>query len=123
MLEHSDVVGGVGGSSPSTPTKASKCGSLILFLNSCASVMIFYVYILQSNRNRHYIGFTSDLESRVYKHNKKHTGFAGTSEEWKVLKFVTLSDKFEALRLEKYLKSLKNWKKALEYLDKIKHFG
>ena len=85
--------------------------------------MIFYVYILQSNRNRHYIGFTSDLESRVYKHNNKHKGFTGTSEEWKVLKFVALSDKFEALRLEKYLKSLKNWKKALEYLDKIKHFG
>jgi len=81
--------------------------------------MSYYVYILKSNRNRHYIGSTSNLESRLYKHNHKHKGFTGTSESWEILKFVSCNNKEEAQKLERYLKSLKNFRKALEYIDKL----
>jgi predicted GIY-YIG superfamily endonuclease len=37
--------------------------------------MSYFVYILESNRPRHYIGFTSNLEERLIKHNSKHKGF------------------------------------------------
>jgi len=34
----------------------------------------YYVYILKSEKSRHYIGYTSNLEQRVTQHNNKHTG-------------------------------------------------
>jgi len=40
--------------------------------------MDFIVHILFSeNKNRFYIGFTSNLEERVIRHNQKSKGFTG----------------------------------------------
>jgi putative endonuclease len=81
--------------------------------------MSYYVYILISNRNRFYIGYTSNLEQRIPQHNRKHKGFTGTKETWKLRISTECEDKIEAMELEKYLKSLKNSKKAIEYLEKL----
>jgi len=79
----------------------------------------YFVYILQSNKNRHYIGYTSNLSQRISQHNRNHRGFTGTAEIWKVMCFAEFADKAEAMRNEKYLKSLKDYKLAEEYINKL----
>jgi putative endonuclease len=76
----------------------------------------YFVYILQSDKNRHYIGYTSNLPQRLAQHNRKHKGFTGTTEKWELLLSCEMPDKSRAMRLEKYLKSMKNYSKAVEYL-------
>ena len=76
----------------------------------------YFVYILQSNKNRHYIGYTSNLSQRIAQHNRKHTGFTGTNEVWEVLYSVEFSNKKKAMEVEVKLKAIKDWKRALEYL-------
>ena len=78
----------------------------------------YFVYILQSDNNRHYIGYTSNLKQRISQHNRKHKGFTGTKEKWEILMSYELADKKSAMELEKYLKSLKNSEKAINYLKK-----
>ncbi|MFA7420842.1 MAG: GIY-YIG nuclease family protein [Melioribacteraceae bacterium] len=79
----------------------------------------FFVYILRSDRNRHYIGYTSNLEQRILQHNRRHKGFTATSEKWEILISYQLHDKSAAIKLEKYLKSLKNSIKAVSYLESL----
>ena len=81
--------------------------------------MCFYVYILKSNRTRHYIGFTSNLEERLIKHNSKHKGFTATTEIWKVEIYKEVATKTEAMQLEKKFKSFKNYRRAIAYLKRI----
>ena len=81
--------------------------------------MYCFVYILKSNRSRHYIGFTSNLEERIKKHNAKHRGFTGTSESWKIIIYKKLATKAEAIQLERKLKFYKNYRRATAYLKKI----
>ena len=81
--------------------------------------MSYYVYILKSNRNRSYIGYTSNLEQRIPQHNRKHKGFTGTREFWELRISTECQNESEAIKLEKYLKSLKNSKKAIKYLEKL----
>jgi putative endonuclease len=78
---------------------------------------MFTVYLLQSNKNRHYIGFTSNLSQRISQHNHKHHGTTyGIGEVWEVVASKEFSSKEEAMTFELYLKSLKNWRKAFEAL-------
>ncbi len=81
----------------------------------------YYVYILESDRGRHYIGQTSDLQRRIAEHNSPHHGFTGTSENWMILEYIELRSRSEAMKLEHYLKKLKNYKKAIEYVIKLKN--
>ena len=81
--------------------------------------MSYYVYILESSRSRHYIGFTSNLEERIIKHNAKHKGFTATTEIWKVIISEEVATKKEAMHLERKLKSFKNYRRAIAYLKKM----
>ena len=79
----------------------------------------YYVYILQSNKNRHYIGFTSNLEQRLSQHNRKHNGFTNSNEEtWEVLCYLECNQKKEAMEFERKLKAFKNSMKAKNYMLK-----
>ena len=79
---------------------------------------MFTVYLLQSNKDRHYIGYTSNLEQRIAQHNRKHHGTTyGIEETWELLVFKEFLSKEAAMNFEKYLKSLKNWRKALMLLN------
>ncbi len=81
--------------------------------------MGYYVYILESNRSRHYIGFSSNLEERIIKHNSKHAGFTGTSEIWGIIIYKEVPTKSEAIQLERKLKSFKNYRRAIAYVRNI----
>ena len=77
----------------------------------------FYIYIL-TNHPRHtvlYVGFTDNLERRIYKHkNKIFKGFTAQYNCDKLVYFEEFSDKEEALLREKQLKKYKRqWKEDL----------
>jgi putative endonuclease len=68
---------------------------------------MFYVYALYSNEYKKiYIGFTSDLEKRLFSHNhglKK--GYTSKFRPWTVVYSEEFSDKQSALRRERQLKT------------------
>ena len=67
----------------------------------------FVVYVLHSERHRkNYIGYTSDLVSRFRSHNflgKK--GWTINYRPWRVIFVKFFSEKAEAMKFEKYLKT------------------
>ena len=80
--------------------------------------MEFKVYILFSQiKNRYYIGFTSNLEERVIRHNQKSKGFTGNVSDWKVIYIENYKTKEEALKREKQIKSWKSKVKIQELIS------
>ena len=80
----------------------------------------YFVYILRSDKGRHYIGYTSNLPQRLSQHKRKHKGFTGTkNESWELLYSLELTNKISAMELEKHLKSFKNSSKAIDYLKRL----
>ncbi|MFN8298513.1 MAG: GIY-YIG nuclease family protein [Chitinophagales bacterium] len=68
---------------------------------------MFTVYILYSDSyKKTYVGFTSDLESRLRAHNEQATkGWTMKFRPWRVVYTETFATKSEALKKEKWLKS------------------
>jgi len=77
---------------------------------------MFYTYILFSkSRDRFYIGASGNLEQRVIKHNEKHKGFTGHTQDWELVyseEFQTLA---EARKRELQIKRKKS-RKYIEWL-------
>jgi len=77
---------------------------------------MYFVYILQSLVDKsYYIGYTSNIDNRFNEHNFGRTRYTKLKRPWKLIYKEEYLSKIEALRREKYLKSLKNKK----YLVKI----
>ena len=72
--------------------------------------MIYYVYILCSNRNGTlYIGLTNNLTKRINEHKQKlYNGFSKKYSVDKLAYFEAFEDVFEAINREK---SLKKWRR------------
>ena len=71
--------------------------------------MEFIVYILFSEtKNRFYIGFTSDMEQRIMRHNQKSKGFTGYVNDWKIVYTEKYNSKEEAYTREQQIKSWKS---------------
>ncbi|MBP6879909.1 MAG: GIY-YIG nuclease family protein [Candidatus Pacebacteria bacterium] len=67
---------------------------------------MFYVYILESKKNRElYIGFTSDLKKRFKEHNQGLNFSTKTARPWKLVYYEACVDKDDATRREGYLKT------------------
>lgn len=76
----------------------------------------FYVYILSNERHTvFYIGFTNDLERRVYEHKQGLLpGFTKKDNCHKLLYYETFPDAESALHREKQVKRYKRiWKENL----------
>ena len=74
--------------------------------------MEFIVYILFSKtKNRFYIGFTSNLEERIIRHNQKSKGFTGSVNDWELVYQETFQTKELAIAREKQIKS---WKSSVK---------
>jgi putative endonuclease len=81
--------------------------------------MPFYVYILYSSfKDKFYIGFTSNLEVRLIRHNQKSKGFTGNTNDWTLVYTETYDLKSEALAREKQIKSWKSRVKIKELINK-----
>ena len=79
--------------------------------------MPFIVYIIYSSlKNKFYIGFTSNLEERIIRHNQKSKGFTGNTNDWKIVYTERYATKLEAISREKQIKS---WKSRIKIQELI----
>ena len=68
--------------------------------------VMHYVYILQSEKNKRlYKGVTSDLKRRLKEHNSGGVPYTRSLIPWKLLYYEAFSNKEDATREEKFLKS------------------
>jgi len=82
---------------------------------------MFFTYILECSDKTFYVGYTNDLEKRLYKHNNSKSGAHYTKIRRPVFlkyqeKFKTLS---EALKREREIKKLKRKDKIKLINNKI----
>lgn len=66
-----------------------------------------YVYLLQSQRfpDHHYVGLTTDLESRLAKHNSGGNPHTVEHAPWLIQTAIAFTDQTRAAAFERYLKS------------------
>ena len=82
--------------------------------------MNFTVYILFSEiKNRYYIGFTSNIDDRLKRHNQKSKGFTGNVDDWKLVYTENYPTKEEAVQRELKIKSWKSKIKIQELIKKL----
>ena len=81
--------------------------------------MKYYFYILFSDSlNKYYIGFTSNISERIRKHNSKHKGFTGQTNDWKLVYSETYDSKELAYARERQVKKWKNRNRIIELINK-----
>ncbi len=79
---------------------------------------MFTVYILYSQRiDKHYIGYSSNLQDRILKHNRSSKGFTASGKPWTLVYSEVYNDKKSAMGREIQLKKWKN-RKLIETLIK-----
>lgn len=68
---------------------------------------MYYTYILKSIKQPGaiYIGYTSDLKSRLIKHNSGESKYTAKYAPWSIESYFAFTNKEEAELFEKYLKS------------------
>jgi predicted GIY-YIG superfamily endonuclease len=69
--------------------------------------MLYYVYILRSIPfpKETYIGFTTDIQARLTKHNEGGCLYTTKFKPWHIVFYCIFQHKIRALMFEKYLKS------------------
>lgn len=86
----------------SSQSEIPECGK-------CGGLKMFYVYIIQSIKNkRYYIGHTNDLSKRLKEHNSGKTRSTKAYMPWKIVYREVLGTKPEAYRREMEIKSYKS---------------
>jgi putative endonuclease len=80
---------------------------------------MYYVYVIESEKLSHlYIGQTQEVEKRITRHNAGTEKATRGGAPWKLIGFVTLNSRSEAMALEKKLKGFKSRFRVLDYLDR-----
>ncbi len=68
-----------------------------------------YLYILCSEKSgRYYVGQTQNVKNRLSKHNKGHSEATKNGIPWGLKKVIEFESKSDALKAEKWLKSMKS---------------
>jgi putative endonuclease len=68
--------------------------------------MRFTVYILYSEKfDKHYTGYTSDIELRIKSHNEFGKDWTARYRPWKLIYIKEFENKIEAMEYEKWLKT------------------
>ncbi len=78
-----------------------------------------YFYILHSpSKGKYYIGATCDtLDSRLAKHNMKHIGYTGQTNDWKIAYFEKFDSKELAYKREQEVKKWKSRKRIIKLIN------
>lgn len=81
---------------------------------------MFYVYVIESEpTDKWYIGYSSDLKTRVKAHNTSGNQSTRPFAPWKIIYYEAYTSKEDAIGREKFLKSGSGWR----YLKKqMKHY-
>ena len=70
---------------------------------------MFYIYMLRSQRDgSFYIGFTTDLERRLYEHNQGLSRYTKSKIPWIMVYTEKFEEKRDALKRELFLKIQRN---------------
>jgi len=78
--------------------------------------MEYYVYILYSkSKDKHYIGYSSDPDSRLLEHNLGATTSTRPGRPWILVYVEKCSDKTAAIRREREIKK----KKSRKYIENL----
>jgi putative endonuclease len=66
-----------------------------------------FVYLLRSIKDpsRTYTGSTDDVPKRLTEHNNGKSGYTSRYARWHLEAYIWMPDRYQAFRLEKYLKS------------------
>jgi putative endonuclease len=79
---------------------------------------MYTVYIIYSQRiDKYYIGFSSNVQERLRKHNRNSKGFSSSGRPWIMVYSEVFDNKKDAMAREKQLKNWKN-RERLESLIK-----
>ncbi len=78
--------------------------------------MPFFVYVLQNPDGRFYIGQTSNLASRLNRHNEGIVTWTKSRGPWELIHSEPLETRSAAVVLERRLKRLKNRRALMEYV-------
>ena len=82
---------------------------------------MYYVYILQSEKDhRLYIGQTNNVENRLIRHNNGEVRSTRMRRPLKLMCYKEFATRAEAMKIEKYLKSLKGGE---EFKRILHHWG
>ncbi|MEI6498908.1 MAG: GIY-YIG nuclease family protein [bacterium] len=80
--------------------------------------MKYYVYMLENDRKRHYVGITTDTKRRLIEHN---TGSAKSTRPfgpWKMIYTEEFDTRQDACKREWHLKNTPGRKEKLEIIEK-----
>lgn len=66
-----------------------------------------YVYIIQCDEGKRYIGFSSNLAKRLIDHNEGKSKWTKRYKNWKIIYFKKFKNISEARKWENYLKRQK----------------
>lgn len=81
---------------------------------------MYYVYILRSLHNqRHYIGFTNNIERRLYEHNHNNTASLINKGPFELIHQEEYSTIAEARRREREIKSYKGGNAFKKLISKL----
>ena len=80
--------------------------------------MLFFTYILESEVDgSFYVGQTSSLESRIVRHNLGYSKSTSGKRPWRLLYAKPYGSRSEAVKTERYLKSLKKREAILNWIQ------
>lgn len=81
--------------------------------------LMYSVYIIYSQKlNKYYIGYSSDVEDRIKKHNSNSKGFTNLGKPWTLIYSEQYDSKMEAMAREKQLKNWKNRERIEQLIKK-----
>ncbi len=66
---------------------------------------MFFVYIIENNDGKLYIGQTYNLEKRILDHNELGIGYTSKFRPWKLIYSESFYSRKDAMKREKYLKT------------------
>ena len=79
---------------------------------------MMYVYLIENKEGVIYIGSTEDPEKRIQSHNDgTQKGWTRSRGPWKMIHTEKYKTRSEAIKREKYLKSLKAGKRIKQILN------
>jgi predicted GIY-YIG superfamily endonuclease len=66
-----------------------------------------YIYVIQSIQfpELTYVGYTTDVDERLYTHNTGGSIYTSQHKPWKLIWHCIFENKYKALEFEKYLKT------------------
>jgi len=68
----------------------------------------FFVYVLENEQQRYYVGYAADLDKRLDEHNRGVSLATRGRGPWRVAYYEVYGTKVEALRRERQIKKMKS---------------